>query len=73
VTGRRVPYRVAPRRAGDPPELVASAARIAADTGWRGRLSGLPDIVRTAYAWREAHPHGYRDEQREHPPAVDRS
>ncbi len=61
VTGRAVPYRIAPRRAGDPPVLVASSARIQAETGWQPRLAALHDIVRTAYAWREAHPRGYDD------------
>ena len=61
ATGRRVPYGIAPRRAGDPPVLVASSARIQAETGWQPRLAALPDIVRTALAWREAHPEGYAD------------
>jgi len=60
VTGRRVPYGVAARRPGDPPMLVAAAGRIARDAGWRPRFAAIDDIVRTAVAWREAHPNGYR-------------
>lgn len=60
VSGRRVPHRLGPRRAGDPPTLVASSARIQHETGWRPRFPALRDIVRTAYAWRLAHPNGYR-------------
>ena len=59
VSGRAVPHHIAPRRAGDPPVLVASAARIRAKTGWTPRFPGLNDIVRTAYEWRMSHPHGY--------------
>ncbi|QDH14385.1 UDP-glucose 4-epimerase GalE [Formicincola oecophyllae] len=62
VTGREVPWERAPRRAGDPPSLVADARRLQAATGWRPLHTGqaaLDDIVRTAWAWRQAHPHGY--------------
>ena len=61
VTGRAVPHRMAPRRPGDPPVLVASSARLRAETGWTPRFPALHDIVRSAAAWREAHPAGYGD------------
>ena len=61
VTGRKVPYNFAPRRPGDPPVLVAASGRIQAETGWRPHFPGLPEIVRTAFAWREGHPRGYGD------------
>jgi UDP-glucose 4-epimerase len=59
VGGRRVPVRMAPRRPGDPATLVASSARMRAETGWQPRHADLDDIVRTALHWREARPHGY--------------
>lgn len=59
VSGRKVPFRMAPRRAGDPAILVAAADRLRAETGWSPRYTTLDDTVRTALAWREAHPHGY--------------
>ena len=58
VSGRSVPYRMAPRRAGDAAVLVAASDRARA-AGWRPQHEALDDIVRTAYAWRESHPHGY--------------
>ncbi len=61
VSGRPVPYRFAPRRPGDPAQLVASSARIRAETGWTPRHDDIRDIVRTAYEWREAHPDGFGD------------
>ena len=61
VTGRPVPHRIAPRRPGDPPVLVASSARLRRETGWTPRFPELCAIVRTAAAWREAHPGGYGD------------
>jgi UDP-glucose 4-epimerase len=58
VSGRPVPHRIADRRPGDPAVLVAASAA-AQHAGWRPRYAGLDTIVRTAWAWREAHPNGY--------------
>ena len=59
VSGLPVPYRVAERRAGDPATLVADPSSITRETGWSPRFAALDDIVRTALAWRVAHPFGY--------------
>ena len=59
VSGLAVPFDVAGRRAGDPAVLVADPARIMRETGWSPRFAALDDIVRTAFAWREANPQGY--------------
>jgi UDP-glucose 4-epimerase len=40
-----------PRRAGDPPALVATAERIRSELGWRPRLDDLDTIVRTSLDW----------------------
>jgi len=40
-----------PRRAGDPPSLVAVAERIRAVLGWEPRYDDLDTIVRTSLAW----------------------
>jgi UDP-glucose 4-epimerase len=58
TVGRAVPSEIAPRRPGDPAVLVASAARARALLGW---VPGedLDAIVRSAWAWRISHPHGY--------------
>jgi UDP-arabinose 4-epimerase len=58
IGGRAVPRFEAPRRPGDPPELVADAALAAEKLGWRARCSDLDTIVRTATAWHLRHqPH----------------
>lgn len=54
VSGRPVPVREAPRRAGDPPVLVADASRAWARLGWRPAHSSLEEIVTTAWRWHEA-------------------
>ena len=59
VTGRTVPWTLAPRRAGDPAVLCASADKARAAFGWTPRFPSIDDIVRTAWAWRQTHPRGY--------------
>ncbi len=59
VTGHAIPEQAAPRRAGDPPVLVADAERIRRDLGWEPRHRDLEAIVASAWAWAQAHPDGY--------------
>jgi len=49
------------RRAGDPPELVASPERARAELGWTPRYTDLEEIISTAWAWHGANPHGYKE------------
>jgi len=51
VTGKRVPYKIAPRREGDPTELVADAAKIQKSLGWRPVHSDVSEIIRDAWAY----------------------
>jgi UDP-glucose 4-epimerase len=53
ISGKRLKVREEPRRAGDPPALVARADRIRTVLGWNPRLDDLDTIVRTAYAWEQ--------------------
>jgi UDP-glucose 4-epimerase len=50
VTGSKVPRRMGPRRAGDPPALVADPARAQALLLWTPKRS-LREIVETAWQW----------------------
>jgi UDP-glucose 4-epimerase len=59
VTGRAIPEVASPRRAGDPPILVADSSKARAELGWRPRTESLEAIVESAWRWRLAHPHGY--------------
>jgi len=52
VAGRKVPIRMAPRRAGDPPELVADPSLAAKLLNWKAKRS-LEEIVSTAWKWAE--------------------
>jgi UDP-glucose 4-epimerase len=61
VTGARIDAEEAPRRAGDPPALVASSQKIQADLGWRPEKPGLETMISDAWAWMREHPHGYEE------------
>ena len=50
VSGRKVPVRYGPRRAGDPPMLIADSTRANEILGWKAQYS-LEEIVRTAWNW----------------------
>jgi len=52
VSGKPLGAEQAPRRAGDPPELIASNKRIK-EIGWSPKHNDLDFIVRTAFEWEE--------------------
>jgi UDP-glucose 4-epimerase len=54
VTNRPIERRLAARRAGDPPALVADNSRILATLAWRPRFDDLATIVADALAWERA-------------------
>jgi UDP-glucose 4-epimerase len=51
VSGARLNVTEGPRRAGDPPQLVAAARRIRDSLRWVPRHEDLGGIVETALAW----------------------
>jgi UDP-arabinose 4-epimerase len=55
VTGREVPTRIAPRRPGDPPALVADASPDSTLPGWSARWTDLDAIVESAWRWHLRH------------------
>lgn len=61
VVGRPVPHSVGPRRAGDPPVLLATNDRAREVLGWTPKRSSLAEMIGSAWAWRQAHPGGYGD------------
>jgi UDP-glucose 4-epimerase len=62
VTGRKIPREFRPRRAGDPAVLVASKEKIKRALGWEASHSSLEEIIQSAWAWKQKHPHGYGDD-----------
>jgi UDP-glucose 4-epimerase len=61
VTGKAIPVVEKPRRPGDPPRLIAKSDKIRQTLGWTPKRENILEIVRTAWAWHEKHPNGYRD------------
>ncbi|HTP20809.1 MAG TPA: UDP-glucose 4-epimerase GalE [Solirubrobacteraceae bacterium] len=61
VTGRKIAATEAPRRPGDPPQLVAASARIRAELGWEPQKPGLEEMVADAWAFAQDHPNGYSE------------
>jgi len=50
VTGREIPARIAPRRAGDPAVLIASSGRFHAERAWRPQ-AGLTTMISDAWSF----------------------
>jgi UDP-glucose 4-epimerase len=61
VTGKEIPARVGPRRAGDPAVLIASSEKIKRELGWKPGFQDLRLIIESAWRWMQAHPHGYHE------------
>lgn len=59
VTGIDIKAVEVERRAGDPPVLVASSAKIQSELGWRPEKAALETMIGDAWAWFQAHPKGY--------------
>jgi UDP-glucose 4-epimerase len=59
IVGVNLRTRNGPRRMGDPATLCASPQRLIQQLGWRPRHSDLHEIVRSAWAWKQACPRGY--------------
>jgi UDP-glucose 4-epimerase len=51
ITGRKVPVQYGPRRAGDPPALLADPRLAEELLGWVARHRDVRDMVRSAWSW----------------------
>lgn len=51
ISGKEFTVIEAPRRPGDPPEIVAQSEKLRATLGWTPDYDGLDEIVRHALAW----------------------
>src|SRR2546428_508164 len=56
VTGRKIDIVEKPRRAGDPPRLVASSEKIKRELGWQPQLQSLDAIIESAWKWHQKFP-----------------
>ncbi len=56
LTGMDIRYRIGPRRAGDPAQLVGSAVKARRVLGWEPRFHRLEEILETAWRWHGSAP-----------------
>ncbi|MEY8321599.1 UDP-glucose 4-epimerase GalE [Lachnospiraceae bacterium 46-61] len=61
VTGKEIPEKVEPRRAGDPSILIASSEKIIKELGWQPQYNTLEKIIDSAWQWHKNHPNGFED------------
>jgi len=61
VTGKDIPVIERPRRAGDPPRLIAGSDKIRAELGWAPKHQDIRRIIESAWAWHVKYPNGYGD------------
>lgn len=58
ASGRKVPYRIVPRRPGDIASCYANADKAKKELGWEARLD-LPRMMQDAWRWQQQNPNGY--------------
>lgn len=63
ITGKEIPVKVGPRRAGDPAVLVASPQKAKTILGWTPEYTTIETIFSSAWSWHQTHPHGYAKEE----------
>jgi len=51
ITKQPIRVNISPRRAGDPPALVADAAKAYGTLNWKPEHSDLQTIIETAWQW----------------------
>ncbi|MBI3563149.1 MAG: UDP-glucose 4-epimerase GalE [Gammaproteobacteria bacterium] len=53
VSGVALTIKQEPRRAGDPPSLIANCDKLSSRLGWKARYDDLKTIVSSAYLWEQ--------------------
>jgi UDP-glucose 4-epimerase len=61
ISGKPIPAVEKPRRAGDPPRLIASPTKARTELGWNPKFPQIDQIVATAWDWHRRNPEGYPD------------
>jgi UDP-glucose 4-epimerase len=61
-TGKEIPAKTGPRRAGDPSILIASSDKAKQILGWNPTRTSVTKIIEDAWNWHVSHPKGYAKE-----------
>ncbi|MCD4744342.1 MAG: UDP-glucose 4-epimerase GalE [Desulfobacteraceae bacterium] len=59
ITGKKIPYKIVPRRPGDIAACYADPKKAAKELNWKTEF-GINEIVRDAWNWQTNNPDGYR-------------
>jgi UDP-glucose 4-epimerase len=59
VSGRAIPYKIAPRRAGDIATCFADVSKAERELGWKAKYA-LNEMLRDAWKWQSTNPLGYK-------------
>lgn len=59
VSGKKINYKIGPRRSGDVAVLVADSDKAKEILDWEPRHSDLKTIIESAWKWHSTHPHGF--------------
>ena len=59
ASGQCIPYRVAPRRAGDIATCYANPHKAESELGWRAKKN-LSQMMQDTWRWQSMNPHGYK-------------
>ena len=62
ASGRPVPYRFVPRRAGDIAQCYADPAKAERELGWKARR-GLEEMCEDSWRWQSLNPNGFEGDQ----------
>ena len=60
ATGKKVPYKIAPRRAGDVAEVYCDPGKAERELGWKAEHS-LEDMCRDSWNWQSKNPNGFAE------------
>ena len=58
ASGVKIPYEIAPRRAGDIAEVYADPSKALSELGWKATL-GIEEMCADSWRWQSNNPNGY--------------
>ena len=58
ATGKKIPYKIAPRRAGDVAEVYCDPGKAERELGWKAEHT-LEDMCRDSWNWQSKNPNGF--------------
>jgi UDP-glucose 4-epimerase len=60
ASGKKIPYKIVPRRPGDVAQCYADPATALKELGWKAEL-GIDEMTRDGWNWQKNNPDGYSD------------